>query len=449
MKTNRPLLWLSPAFSPETRNPLADYWNIWPLQLTDTPQPITTDLDLRVGVIDLSKTSAITHPYLEQWLELFDPVSWVALTAGPPQDDHHISRLIRSYCADYHTMPLDTSRLNTVLGHLWGMGTLQAHTTPETTTELQQQALAGTSAIIRHTRRLLRRFARTTEPVLIYGRSGTGKETVARFIHEHSPVSGGPLVTINCAALPPSLTQSELFGYEKGAFTSAIEARSGRIEAAHGGSLILMDIDELLPEQQSALLRFLQGGTVERIGGRRTRVICTRVIATSTQSLQELVTNNKFRSDVYYRLGGLKVELPELYKRIEDIPLLTRKYLKEISPDQPRRLTEDAMHCMLSHTWPGNLSELGNRLRQATLLSSKPILSAADLGFTPPADGDSTRLSLEQFRARAEIQALSSTLDFTNNNVAAAARLLNISRVSLYRLMDKHQTTHRRPGGPT
>lgn len=444
MEAKRTLLWLSATSNRSPHNPLDHDWDILPLQLKQPPAPVTTGQDVRIGVVDLSNPSTVTHPNLEQWLDLLGPVSWVALISGQPQDNDPVSHFIGTYCADYHTLPLDSFRLNTILGHLWGMGDLQTRISRSPATQIEQQALTGKSATIRHARGLLRRFARTTEPVLIYGHSGTGKETAARFVHEHSPVNHGPLVTINCAALPLSLTQSELFGYEKGAFTSAIEARSGRIEAAHGGSLILMGIDELLPEQQSALLRFLQGGTVERIGGRRARVIRTRVIATSSQPLQDLVANNRFRSDIYYRLGGLRVELPELYKRIEDIPQLAHEHLKGISPELGRYLTDDAMRCLLTHSWPGNLRELGNRLRQAAVLSSAPALSPFDLGFTPA--HDSINMSLAQYRARAEKQALSSTLTLTNNNVTAAARLLKISRVSLYRLMKKHHTTHRPPG---
>ncbi|OEY65690.1 hypothetical protein BG841_03940 [Marinobacter sp. X15-166B] len=439
-------MWLAPTLSGKLHRPLSPRWEVLPVQINQPPAPLRSAHHIRVGVIDLTDSATPTHPHLEHWLDLLSPVSWVALTPALPAAAPPLNHLISTYCADYHTLPLDPLRLNNVLGHLWGMANLQARLHQSQALPLQHQALSGNSMAIRQTRSLLRRFASTMEPVLICGQSGTGKEAAARFVHAHSPVSNGPFIAINCAALPPSFTQSELLGHDKDAIAGVAGERSGRTTAARGGSLLLMGIDELLAEQQSALLRFLQEGMVDRVGGHQMQAARPRVIVTSSRPLQELVANNQFRGDVYYRLGGLRVALPELHQRLEDIPLLTREYLRRISPEQPRCLTEDAMRCLLTHTWPGNLRELDNRLRQAVLLSNQETITARELGFTPTRDGSTTGLSLEQFRARAEKQALTSTLALTNNNVAAAARLLNISRVSLYRLMEKHHTTHRRSG---
>jgi len=225
-----------------------------------------------------------------------------------------------------------------------------------------------------------------------------------------------------------------------------MSAQKGRIEAANGGTLLLIGVDELCSEQQSAILRFLQEGLIERLGSNHPISVDTRLIATSTKPLEQLVKTGAFRSDVFYRLGSLHVLLPPLRERKEDIPILASRILSATpSAKATRRLTDDALICLAGHPWPGNLRELQNRLRQALLLGESPQIGAEDMGFTatPTDNHDRSReLSLDAFRSRADRQAISVSLALAHNNVSAAARLLNISRVSLYRLMDKHRVPH-------
>lgn len=443
MEHRRTLLWLSHTPEPRITNlSLSNHWDIHQINFQQPPHDVPNGNGARVGVLDLHDCRSDDFPRLEAWLNSLNPTTWVGLTDTPPSEDENLSSVIGTHCADYHTLPLDQSRLNTVLGHLWGMARLRAQLSAGNKVSLQHYALAGSSTVIQQTRALLQRFASTLEPVLIYGASGTGKEAAARYIHDHSPVSHGPFISVNCAALPPSLTQSELFGYEKGAFTSASEPRMGRIEAAHGGSLLLMGINELIPDQQSTLLRFLQDGIIDRIGSKSPRMVRTRVIATSSQPLDELVQADHFRKDVFYRLGGLSVQLPELRERLDDLPDLLQHFFTAAAAQGNRmrwRLSEDAMRCLLKHDWPGNIRELDNRLRQAILLSDEPVLSPTSLGFQSPPGEHPEELSLDHFRNRAEQQAVRCSLALTHNNVSAAARLLDISRVSMYRLMDKHK----------
>lgn len=329
-----------------------------------------------------------------------------------------------------------------VAGHFWGMAELHQDAVPPPGDDYQQIALEGESVAIRHVVSRLRRFAGTQEPVLIYGESGTGKEAAARLVHEQSMVRHGPLVIINCAALPVSLTQSELFGHEKGAFTHATSQRIGRLEAADGGSLLLAGIDELSLAQQSYLLRFLQEGVVERVGSNRPVRIHTRLIATASAPLSELVRHGTFRQDVFFRLGEMAVELPPLRERPEDIPLLVEALLRRLPPHLPAKpVSPAALQRLVTHSWPGNLRELQNRLRQALLLGENARIEPMDLGlYGMPANvHDQHDLSLAQFRARAEKQALHCSLALTRHNISAAARLLRISRASFYRLIDKYQ----------
>ncbi|TBW58514.1 sigma-54-dependent Fis family transcriptional regulator [Marinobacter halodurans] len=447
MNNNKTLIWLAPGGAiPDSCGELARHWALYPADLSVPARRRTTALPkVRVGVIDLTGFKPDQQPHLESWIEALSPTQWVGLLAEQPAADSPLSEMVAAHCTDYHTLPYDMLRLDNTLGHLWGMAELLNQLQGRVRQPFQLHALAGRSPAIQQTRALLRRLAQTAEPVLITGESGTGKNAACRFIHEHSAVQQGPFVTVNCAALPVNLTQSELFGYEKGAFTHALTARAGRIEQADGGTLILRDIDELQLEQQSALLRFLQEGLVERLGCQRQRRVHARVIATSSQPLEPLVAQERFRADIFYRLGNLQIALPPLRERLEDLPELAGSILRAAARHgrhHRRRLSEAAMASLLAHPWPGNLRELQNRLQRAILLSESDTITPADLGLDSGAPEASApaQLSLARFRARAEREAITHCLNLANNNISAAARMLQISRLSLYRLMAKHDT---------
>lgn len=454
MKEKRPLVWLSavyPVFS--ASEPLLRDWQLFYASPLNKPHPVDgPGNEARVGVFDLASLKGDQLLRLPEWLGTIPVQHWVAILNPQQIQNPEICVLINRYCKDYHTLPLQADRLSAILGHLWGMSELQAKASRVKPASYHDVALEGDSEAIRHVRELLQKFAHTDESVLVYGENGTGKEAAARFIHNNSQRRDKPLIAVNCAALPRSLTQNELFGHEKGAFTHAMNAQKGRIEAADSGTLLLIGVDELCPEQQSAILRFLQEGQIERLGSNHPINIDTRLIATSTKPLEQLVKAGDFRSDVFYRLGSLHVFLPPLRERKEDIPVLASRILSATpSTKGVRRLRDDALICLAGHPWPGNLRELQNRLRQAVLLGEGPMIGAEDMGFTAnPADNHdrSRELSLDAFRSRADRQAISVSLALAHNNVSAAARLLNISRVSLYRLMDKHCVPHGASTGP-
>lgn len=454
MEEKRPLVWLSAANSNASlRKELEANWDLIRFNLDDPVPTLDSALDnAKVGVLDLSGLPDGDLPGLEHWCEALGLVYWVGIVPHRPITGTRTAQVITSYCSDFHTLPVDYERINTVLGHLWGMATIQGPAHKLTRDDYQALVLEGDSEPIRHTRSLLRRFSTTMEPVLITGESGTGKEAAARFIHAHSSRASGPLVTINCAALPDALTQSELFGYEKGAFTHALNARQGRLEQANGGSLVLSGIDELHLEQQSAILRFLQERQIERIGGSSSISVDCRIITTTCRPLPDLISTGQFRADVYYRLGGLEVRLPVLKSRLEDIPTLANSLLDLLQQgSEQKHLSKEAIRSLVNHSWPGNFREFQNRLRQGLLLSERPAIEPSDLGLAEvfPDSGAPSNLSLEEFRARAERQALSCSLKLADHNVSKAAKILKISRVSFYRLLDKYNTTahnrHTRP----
>lgn len=448
MKGKRPLVWLSAAH-PDLRiqDTIRQDWQLIPIAMGARPPGDTSSQSARIGVLDLRDLYSSQLALLSSWLEALTVEHWVAVLEPGQVENADICELVKRYCRDYHRSPIQPERLQGTLGHLWGMSELQARATRCGPLNYHDIALEGESPAIRRTTKLLGKFACTREPVLLVGENGTGKEAAARFIHNTSNRRNNPLIIVNCAALPSSLTQSELFGHEKGSFTHALSTRKGKIEGADGGTLLLLGVDELVPEQQSTILRFLQEGQIERIGGSRPIKVDARLIATSTSPLEQLVTAGRFRSDVFYRLGSLHVLMPPLRERKEDISLLANRILSATPLSAPaRRLADTTAICLAEHSWPGNLRELQNRICQALLLGDGPVIEPDDMGFdaTPASThSQNQELSLDAFRSKAERQAISLSLALAQNNVSAAARLLNISRVSFYRLMDKYQVLHK------
>ncbi|MDR9425504.1 MAG: sigma-54 dependent transcriptional regulator [Marinobacter sp.] len=463
MEQNRPLVWLSADMrQTETSLYIGSQWQLTRVHPGQPPLSRQTHWDRKpIGVCELASLAPDQFGYTSQWLECLPVSSWLALVQPNQLDQPEIRRLIQDYCQDYHTLPLDCRRLQNSLGHMWGMSCLVRTDAGRNRANYQSFVLNGPSQAIRRTRSLLRRFAATNEPVLIYGESGTGREAAANFVHKDSSRPHQPLVAVNCAALPPSLTHSELFGHERGAFTHAIKARKGRIEAADGGTLLLIGADELNPEQQSAILRFLQEGQVEPVGSNQAINVDVRIIATSNTPLEALAREGKFRDDVLYRLGNLAITMPALRDRLEDLPYLIQRTL-EICGSQKHWVDNATLLAMARHDWPGNLRELQNRLSQAVLLSQSLRLKPEELGLPQTsAPIQSEQFSLQAFRARADQEAISTSLSLTHQNISAAARLLQISRVSFYRLLEKHRVPspsthnstklnpHRGHGGPS
>jgi DNA-binding NtrC family response regulator len=291
---------------------------------------------------------------------------------------------------------------------------------------------------------LIHNVALSTATVLIEGETGTGKEEVARAIHHTSPVRDGPLVAVNCAALPENLLESELFGHEKGAFTSAVSRRIGRFELAHGGSLFLDEVADLPPTMQAKLLRVLQERRFERLGGSESIEVDVRVLTASNRSLQRLVREGAFREDLYYRLNVVKIDLPPLRDRPEDIPLLatyfTAKYARPGEP--PRPIAPDALDALLRYPWPGNIRELENAIERACVTSSNGTIGRDTLppevlrGGAPPPSPlvDLARPLAEilsELGADLEQQYIRKALEKSHGNVGLCAKLCGLSRRSI------------------
>ncbi len=300
----------------------------------------------------------------------------------------------------------------------------------------------------------IRRYAAASAPVLITGESGTGKELVARAIHERSPWKNGPFVAINCGAIPTTLIGSELFGYEKGAFTGASTRKIGRIEAAANGTVFLDEIGDLPLETQVHLLRFLQERTIERIGSCKSITINTRVIAATNINLHEAVAEKRFREDLFYRLNVLTLALPPLRERGNDVRLLTRFFLKHFADELGRpelELSPEAEDRVASYSWPGNVRELIACIRRAVVMADHSVIGVDDLGLNPNQRETAGRSqNLPKARADTEASLIRQTLERNRFNIKQSAKELQVSRMTLYRLIQKHniaiERAHNRNG---
>jgi two-component system NtrC family response regulator len=285
----------------------------------------------------------------------------------------------------------------------------------------------------------IEKVAATNATVLLLGESGTGKELLARGVHAVSARKEGRFVAINCAAIPENLLESELFGYEKGAFTGAAKQTQGKIELAHRGTLFLDEIGDLSAALQAKLLRFLQERKIERIGGRQEIAVDVRVVCATHQDLPAMIREGRFREDLYYRLAEIVVDIPPLRRRNGDAALLAHAFARQCATEQKRgtvTLLPEAIAAINRHAWPGNVRELQNCVRRAVIMTDGNVLRAADFGLEPAEAAEEIR-SLKEVRDEAEKGAVIRVLSHVNGNMSRAAELLGVSRPTLYDLLNR------------
>lgn len=400
-------------------------------------RPYAALLDLREGFTE--------HDMAEFGAALSaNNIGWVAGVDAGQLDHEPVRRLIHGYCYDYLTLPCPEAVLNTVIGHAYGMaelacGRYQPPAASSAAGMTGTDDMIGESPAMQALCRTLRKAALTEAPVFIAGETGTGKELAAMAVHRHSRRHGYPFVAINCGSIPHSLVQSELFGYERGAFTGAQQRKLGRFEMAHGGTLFLDEIGDLPMESQASLLRFLQQGCFERLGGHDQIRVDVRIISATHHDLEVAVADGHFRSDLYHRLCVLRLQQPPLRDRGADIDRLADYALKRYARESQRVLkgfAPCARHALHSHDWPGNVRELINRVRQAVVMAEGRLITAADLHI---GGGDSQPPpTLEDTRDVATRDAIERALQRNRGRLIDSANELGISRVTLYRLMGRH-----------
>jgi two-component system, NtrC family, response regulator HydG len=315
--------------------------------------------------------------------------------------------------------------------------------------------LVGQSPLFRATIDLVRQVAASNATVLIQGESGTGKELVARAIHELSPRNSGPFVAINCAAIPETILESELFGYERGAFTGANARKEGRFDRAHRGTLFLDEVAEMSPSVQAKILRVVQDGEFERLGGTSTVKVDVRMVAATNRELAKEVAANRFREDLFYRLNVVAITLPPLRDRLDDVPLLADHFLRKFAAKHGRELlglSREALAAFQHYSWPGNVRELENTIERAVVLSRGGLIglddlpaplregSGSDARAPGPADAEGGRsvvVPLGTPLDEVERRLIRETLRYTRGDKTLAARLLGIAPRTIYRKMDR------------
>lgn len=286
----------------------------------------------------------------------------------------------------------------------------------------------------------LRKFAQAEVSILVLGESGTGKELLAKGIHALSPRGANDFIVINCAAIPEQLLESELFGHEKGAFTGAFKTTIGKVELADGGTLFLDEIGDLSAALQAKMLRFLEERVIERVGGRRQIPVDLRIISATNKNLASAMADGDFREDLYFRLSEMQTEIPPLRQRPDDIIVIANHLVREFATQHGRKIngfTTEALVAMSEYAWPGNVREMQNRIKGAVIGASGNKLSREDLDLAPPSQEPAVE-TLKEARDRAERQSVLSALATAKGNISEAARILNISRPTLYDLMRNH-----------
>ncbi|MGB7730949.1 MAG: sigma-54 dependent transcriptional regulator [Candidatus Acidiferrum sp.] len=395
--------------------------------LTDLRLPGTSGLELL-------KRCAVTHP----------DVAVVMLTQYGTIDS--AVQATRMGAADYVTKPFRAEELRARLEQVAHGVDLKRENRllrEQVRTRPGFGGLIGMSPRMERVYKMIEKVGQRDHPVLILGESGTGKELVARSIHYLGPRKDKPFVPVECSALVPTLVESELFGYTRGAFTGALQAKQGLMESANGGTLFLDEIGEMSLEMQAKLLRSLQQKEIKPVGSTERRPINVWIVAATNRDLELATKNGTFRQDLYFRLNVVQIKLPPLRERKSDIPLLVATFLEKFLriSDTPRELTEDAMRRLMAYDWPGNVRELENAIERAVALGSGPYVSVNDLPSSlhyPTSDRAPVReemLPLEELERR----AILSTLNQTGGDKQAAARALGIGKTTLYRKLKQYQ----------
>ena len=289
--------------------------------------------------------------------------------------------------------------------------------------------------------RTIERVANTNVSVMLLGASGTGKELLARGLHEASDRASGAFVAINCAAIPENLLESELFGHEKGAFTGAVKTTEGKIEQAAGGTLFLDEVGDIPLQLQVKLLRFLQERVIERIGSRRSIAVDTRIVCATHQDLEAMIAAGTFREDLFYRLAEIVVKIPSLAERPGDATLLAKvfmaRFAKEMNPSV-KGFAADALAAIDGWQWPGNVRELENRVKRAVIMADGKLVSASDLDLVEPGSEQAHVLNLKSAREDADRRVIRHALARSEGNISSTAKLLGISRPTLYDLLKQY-----------
>jgi two-component system NtrC family response regulator len=398
------------------------------------PAVVTLDLGLPPDPDGASEGLAT----LEQILMLAPDTKVIVVTGN--QDRANAVKAVAMGAYDFYQKPFDPEVLGLVVERAFRLHALQRENR-----KLQQLQDSPMQGILTRDPGMLKmcrsveKVAPSDATVLLLGESGTGKELLAKALHQLGPRSAKRFVAINCAAIPENLLESELFGYEKGAFTGANKQTRGKIEFADGGTFFLDEVGDLSLALQAKILRFLQERVIERVGGREEISVDVRIVCATHQDLKKLIEESRFREDLYYRLSEIVIAIPPLRDRHGDAALLAHAFMHKFSHQEGRSIlgfTQDALRAVEAYPWPGNVREMENYVKRAVIMTDGSQIGAEDLGLSAPA-GEPEPINLREVRDAAERNAIIKALSRVDGNILAAAELLGVSRPTLYDLVDR------------
>ncbi|WP_226700514.1 PEP-CTERM-box response regulator transcription factor [Qipengyuania gaetbuli] len=406
---------------------------------SEEPAVVTLDLGLPPDPDGTSEGFAVLDAIMAM-----KPDTKVVVASGHGARESALQAIDRG-AYDFYQKPVDIDQLGMIVDRAFRLHEIEAENRRLSAKVGEEKTVLGSMITaapeMAKVARTIERVAPTNVSVMLLGASGTGKELLARGLHEASDRRGGAFIAINCAAIPENLLESELFGHEKGAFTGAVKTNEGKIELADGGTLFLDEVGDIPLPLQVKLLRFLQERVIERIGGRKPIAVDTRIVCATHQDLEAMIAEGTFREDLFYRLAEIVVKIPTLAERPGDAVLLAKHFLSRFSAEmnpQVKGFAPDALAAIDSWGWPGNVRELENRVKRAVIMSDGKLVGAEDLDLGGDQEAGELALNLKQAREEADRRMIRKALSRTQGNISNTAKLLGISRPTLYDLLKQY-----------
>lgn len=400
------------------------------------PKVVTLDLGLPPDASNASEGLRA----LKKILTIAPTTKVIVITGN--DDRSNALKAIEMGAYDFYQKPIDADVINIIVARALGLAILENENRLFKQIKSNDSGMIGHSNAIARLQTMIERIAPTNITALLLGESGTGKEVTAKAVHQLSNRNKKPFVAINCASIPENLLESELFGYEKGAFTGATKTTKGKIECAQGGTLFLDEIGDMPFNLQAKLLRFLQEKIIERLGGRQEIPVDVRVVCATNQNLETMVAEKTFREDLFYRVSEITLNIPPLRDREEDVIILAQYFLQLYATEYKRNakgFTDDGLSAIKNHNWPGNIRELQNKVKSAVIMATGIQISAVDLGFLNRQNNDyQLSLNLRKIREQAETTAIQKAYALSDGNMSKTAELLGVTRPTLYSLIEKY-----------
>jgi len=433
-----------PGIQKQLKWSLSDYDVVWAdtrasaIAAVRRHEPKVVTLDLGLPPDEANATEGLAA--LKEILTIAPHTKVIVITGN--DDRTNALKAIEMGAYDFYQKPVDADVINVIVSRAFSLANIETDNRAMKSVAGSDSGIIGSSESIDRLRAMVQRIAPTEITTLLLGESGTGKEVTAKAVHKVSNRADKPFIAINCASIPETLLESELFGFEKGAFTGAHKTTMGKIECAQGGTLFLDEIGDMPFSLQAKLLRFLQEKVIERLGGRQEIAVDVRVVCATNQNLEEMVANKEFREDLFYRITEITLNIPPLRDRDEDVLILANFFLQQYAAEYKRNVksfSDDGLQALKTHRWPGNIRELQNKVKSSVIMTTGTQVTAFDLGFFDQENAEyELSLNLRTVRESAETIAIQKAYALTEGNMSKTAELLGITRPTLYSLIEKY-----------